>query len=301
MVSRADRRSAIQQEFKRVGFNEDNIVRFPASSYNGCPNSGCLLSHANALEMAYDKDYKNVLILEDDFVFIDDVAKIHADIDAFFSLRIEWDVVMFTTCAAVVSEKTNALISRISSSGNGAGYLVNRSMMLELSMLFKAHVDNLYTTKQHWVFQNDILWKSVMPTSQWYMFNHYLGYQKQGYSDLSQDQKIAIIPQIVNGVEPVTNVEPIANVELITTVEPVVTVEDKIQIIVEELPSYTSDSIVNSVISSFISRSNFGLQKYGTTLDRNDLSPLDWIQHAQEEHMDAILYLEKLKTQFKKI
>jgi GR25 family glycosyltransferase involved in LPS biosynthesis len=299
MDSRTDRRSAIQQEFKRVGFNEDNIVRFPASSYNGCPNSGCLLSHANALEMAYDKDYKNVLILEDDFVFIDDVAKIHADIDAFFSLNIEWDVVMFTTCAAVVSEKTNSLISRISSSGNGAGYLVNRSMMLELSMLFKAHVEDLYTTKQHWVFQNDILWKSVMPTSQWYMFNHYLGYQKQGYSDLSQDQKIAIIPQIVNGVETIVCDSPITDVESVTNVE--VNVEDKIQIMVEELPSYTSDSIVNSVISSFISRSNFGLQKYGTTLDRNDLSPLDWIQHAQEEHMDAILYLEKLKTQFKKI
>jgi GR25 family glycosyltransferase involved in LPS biosynthesis len=304
MVSRADRRSAIQQEFKRVGFNEDNIVRFPASSYNGCPNSGCLLSHANALEMAYDKDYKNVLILEDDFVFIDDVAKIHADIDAFFSLNIEWDVVMFTTCAAVVSEKTNALISRISSSGNGAGYLVNRSMMLELSMLFKAHVEDLYTTKQHWVFQNDILWKSVMPTSQWYMFNHYLGYQKQGYSDLSQDQKIAIIPQIVNG-EEADNCEPIVCDSPITDVEPIVcdststNVEDKIQIIIEELPSYTSDSIVNSVISSFISRSNFGLQKYGTTLDREDLSPLDWIQHAQEEHMDAILYLEKLKTQIR--
>jgi GR25 family glycosyltransferase involved in LPS biosynthesis len=297
MDSRTDRRSAIQQEFKRVGFNEDNIVRFPASSYNGCPNSGCLLSHANALEMAYDKDYKNVLILEDDFVFIDDVAKIHADIDAFFSLNIEWDVVMFTTCAAVVSEKTNSLISRISSSGNGAGYLVNRSMMLELSMLFKAHVEDLYTTKQHWVFQNDILWKSVMPTSQWYMFNHYLGYQKQGYSDLSQDQKIAIIPQIVNGVETIVYDSPITDVESVTNVE--VNVEDKIQIMVEELPSYTSDSIVNSVISSFISRSNFGLQKYGTTLDRNDLSPLDWIQHAQEEHMDAILYLEKLKTQIR--
>ena len=197
MVSRADRRSAIQQEFKRVGFNEDNIVRFPASSYNGCPNSGCLLSHANALEMAYDMDYKNVLILEDDFVFIDDVAKIHADIDAFFSLNIEWDVVMFTTCAAVVSEKTNALISRISSSGNGAGYLVNRSMMLELSMLFKAHVEDLYTTKQHWVFQNDILWKSVMPTSQWYMFNHYLGFQKGDYSDLSGEHKGPIIPKII--------------------------------------------------------------------------------------------------------
>lgn len=59
---------------------------------------------------------------------------------------------------------------------------------------------------------------------------------------------------------------------------------------------FTKDSIVNNVIKSFIQRSNVGLQKYGTTLDRDDLSVLEWIQHAQEEHMDAILYLEKLKT-----
>lgn len=59
---------------------------------------------------------------------------------------------------------------------------------------------------------------------------------------------------------------------------------------------YTKDTIVNSVIHSFIQRSNVGLQKYGTTLDRDDLSVLEWIQHAQEEHMDAILYLEKLKS-----
>ena len=57
----------------------------------------------------------------------------------------------------------------------------------------------------------------------------------------------------------------------------------------------TSDSIVNSVISEFISRSNVGLEKYGTTLDRGDLSLMDWVQHAQEEMMDGILYLEKIK------
>lgn len=56
------------------------------------------------------------------------------------------------------------------------------------------------------------------------------------------------------------------------------------------------DSIVASVIESFKKRSEQGVLKYGKTLDRNDLSVLDWIQHAQEEHMDAILYLEKLKT-----
>ena len=57
----------------------------------------------------------------------------------------------------------------------------------------------------------------------------------------------------------------------------------------------TGDSVVNSVISDFISRSNIGLEKYGTTLDREDLSLLDWVQHAQEELMDGILYLEKIK------
>ncbi len=56
-----------------------------------------------------------------------------------------------------------------------------------------------------------------------------------------------------------------------------------------------TDSVVYSVISQFKERADFGLQKYGVNLDRTDLSVLDWIQHAQEEHMDAILYLEKLK------
>ena len=55
------------------------------------------------------------------------------------------------------------------------------------------------------------------------------------------------------------------------------------------------DSVVTSVINKFKNRAIIGFKKYGTDLDRTDLSVLDWIQHAQEEHMDAILYLEKLK------
>jgi len=55
------------------------------------------------------------------------------------------------------------------------------------------------------------------------------------------------------------------------------------------------DSIVNSVINKFIERAKFGKEKYGTDLDRTDLALYEWILHAQEEHMDAILYLEKIK------
>jgi hypothetical protein len=55
------------------------------------------------------------------------------------------------------------------------------------------------------------------------------------------------------------------------------------------------DSVVQAVIKKFLDRSELGQKKYGTTLDRTDLKPLDWIVHAQEELMDGILYLEKLK------
>ena len=58
------------------------------------------------------------------------------------------------------------------------------------------------------------------------------------------------------------------------------------------------DSVVQAVLDRFVERSIMGKKKYGTDLDRQDLSVLDWIQHAQEEHMDAILYLEKLKREW---
>jgi len=60
------------------------------------------------------------------------------------------------------------------------------------------------------------------------------------------------------------------------------------------------DSIVTSVIKQFEERSIKGKEKYGTDLDREDLALIDWIEHAKQEHMDAILYLEKLKQQYLK-
>jgi hypothetical protein len=64
---------------------------------------------------------------------------------------------------------------------------------------------------------------------------------------------------------------------------------------IESNPDVQVDSIVRAVLDKFIARSKFGKEKYGTDLDRTDLSTLDWINHAQDELMDGILYLEKLK------
>jgi hypothetical protein len=55
------------------------------------------------------------------------------------------------------------------------------------------------------------------------------------------------------------------------------------------------DPVVQSVIEQFQQRSEVGQKKYGTTLEGNNAPFLAWVQHMQEELMDAILYLEKMK------
>lgn len=61
-----------------------------------------------------------------------------------------------------------------------------------------------------------------------------------------------------------------------------------------------TDTIVESVRQQFLERSNVGIKKYGVTLDRTDLSLLDWLEHAKQEQMDSVLYLEKIIQELKK-
>jgi hypothetical protein len=62
------------------------------------------------------------------------------------------------------------------------------------------------------------------------------------------------------------------------------------------MSNFVPDSIVQSIIDKFTRRAKMGKQKYGTDMDRNDLSTAEWIEHAQDELMDGIIYLEKLKS-----
>jgi len=57
------------------------------------------------------------------------------------------------------------------------------------------------------------------------------------------------------------------------------------------------DSILIAVMTKYNERSKKGQQKYGTNLDRKDIDLLGWLNHLQEELMDATLYIEKLKKE----
>lgn len=60
------------------------------------------------------------------------------------------------------------------------------------------------------------------------------------------------------------------------------------------------DKYIQAVKDKFEHRSQIGIKKYGTTLEREDLNDLDWLTHLEEELMDALGYIQVLRDKLQK-
>ena len=63
---------------------------------------------------------------------------------------------------------------------------------------------------------------------------------------------------------------------------------------IEQITTFT-DSVVFEIIKEFGERAKKGYDKYGTDMDRTDLTTAQWAQHLREELMDGLVYLTRLK------
>ena len=57
------------------------------------------------------------------------------------------------------------------------------------------------------------------------------------------------------------------------------------------------DKNVENVVNLLKSRMERGFKKYGVTTERNDINLFGWIQHLQEELLDAAVYCERIKKE----
>ena len=64
------------------------------------------------------------------------------------------------------------------------------------------------------------------------------------------------------------------------------------------VPMQFRDPVVRRVCQKFVGRSNVGYEKYGITLEDDPSEMLTWLNHLQEELMDAVLYLQKAKEKY---
>lgn len=56
------------------------------------------------------------------------------------------------------------------------------------------------------------------------------------------------------------------------------------------------NAILTQVLDVLITQTNKGVKKYGESVNPDSLETIEWLNHAIEEHADAIVYLTVLKT-----
>lgn len=141
---RIDRKQEIEILFEKYEIPKEKIIRLSAVKHNK-GNIGCYKSHINALELAMNNNYDNVLVLEDDFDF--NYKKVELDVifDDFFNLfKNKWKIFQLAwgNSKQVIKIKDTNFFKCIRG-GCTAGYLVNNIFYLELLNNYKNGVIKL--------------------------------------------------------------------------------------------------------------------------------------------------------------
>jgi glycosyl transferase family 25 len=163
----------------------DNYERFSAIETAGFGILGCGQSHLAVLKLAKERNYNNVLILEDDFTFIISKEDFKNELNAFFSLNIDYDVCMLSYNIQKYEEYVFPNVYKIIEAQTASGYIVNSHYYDTLIQLYESAMIELDKTKMHWVYANDQIWKSLQKKDNWYCFKNRIGIQRDGFSDNS--------------------------------------------------------------------------------------------------------------------
>ena len=87
---------------------------------------------------------------------------------------------------AEVDGKDNDNVLRAFKVQTASGYIINEHYYDTLITLYEYAYPLLMTTKQHWIYANDVIWYECQKRDVWYLFSIRMGKQRHGYSDNSQ-------------------------------------------------------------------------------------------------------------------
>jgi hypothetical protein len=189
---RPDRFYSVVRELTRMGVPLDRIVRVPGCVHTDSDDAqvngqvGCLTSHLQVCRIAADEGLQNVLVVEDDFGFIDDVKHVESAMEAFFARQYGYDVCLLATSKIGPIEPFDDLVSmsRQKCTNTGA-YLVSRAGSARLVECFSGARDRLVATGDCLRFAVDRCW-SGLQGERFLVFKRRLGFQLPGFSDIEK-------------------------------------------------------------------------------------------------------------------
>jgi len=182
LSKRVDRRDHIEKMTSIFG---NKVIRFEAIvDKPGC--IGCSKSHIEVLKMAIQNNWKNVLVLEDDVDWNDNIYSIPR-LEKITSS--DYDVVLLGGMRVKICNET----FKLKQASAASSYLVNRHYFTKLLYNFEEGLFNLIESPIHGkykcpgrsAFHLDVYWMKLMEEDLWYIIIPNLIYQIDGYSDLS--------------------------------------------------------------------------------------------------------------------
>jgi glycosyl transferase family 25 len=177
---RTDRREQIEKELNDFGLYYE---RFEAIETPGFGSLGCGLSHLAVLKLAKERNYENILILEDDFTFLVSKEEFYKQLSEFFKLKLDYDTCFLSRSLQQFEALDNGIVNKILESSAASGYIVNKKYYNTLINLYEYAMPLLEKTRAHWIYANDQIWKQLQKKDNWYYFIKRIGKQAAGYSD----------------------------------------------------------------------------------------------------------------------
>ena len=181
---RTDRKEQIEHELSQMNLM-DKTIHFSAIDTPGRGIVGCTYSHLACLKLAKELGLKNVLILEDDFMFVVDKETLEKNLSDFFNANIPYDVCMISYLLQHTESTEYPCIQKVIDAQTASGYIVNQCFYDNLIELYEDAAPKLDETMEHWLYANDQVWKQLQPISRWYCIER-CGKQRAGYSDNSE-------------------------------------------------------------------------------------------------------------------
>ena len=183
---RTDRRGEIEDVLVKYDLFEKS-ERFSAIKTNpGC--NGCILSHLEALKIAKAKCYKNVLILEDDFLPIVDVNKFNKLISNFIkTMDNKYDVLLLHHHDTTVKKTEFDDIYKIIKSYSTCAYLVNGSYIDNLISIYDIGSKMLIKTGMHWLYACDTCVHPLQLNDKWYQLRDIFVIQRPSIADCGSE------------------------------------------------------------------------------------------------------------------
>ena len=180
---RTDRRKHVEQQLNQLGLR--SYERFNAiKTTNGAV--GCTLSHIKCLELAKERGYDHVLIVEDDILFLEPTVFIK-QINIFLSNKHKWDVVIFGGNNVPPYERIDDSCIAVSSCQTTTGYLVNAHYFDTLLANFKEGLRKLLSEpEKHIDYAIDKYWFHLQAIHKWYLITPLTVVQREDYSDIEK-------------------------------------------------------------------------------------------------------------------